>query len=324
MDDQVKTIVSSLIPVVTQGVVASLKELGMISGGASTQANPSQQPANDATTKQHTQTETEKSPDQQLQVSNILVINPLNGSNDTASNTANNSANESTVLNSGKAASISRPLALGFDEKIKGKIWANQFIEFKSLLQNNESEKIEIVEDSHGVLTCKKTKSGSIKTVDSWFETFRNFTAIYTAKCPADTHLRMKYADTVQRLGKHAGGAAALYYDKQFRLWRQDTPELLPWNQLNSESFHQALAMGLVTKSKGKFGTQRKKKQQKQKKKKKKKRNKKKTKTKTNNNNKKTTTKKTKKQKTSTKNKQTKKKKKKKKWTKKAILILIQ
>ena len=32
--DQIKTVVSSLIPVVTQGVVASLKELGMIGGGA--------------------------------------------------------------------------------------------------------------------------------------------------------------------------------------------------------------------------------------------------------------------------------------------------
>ena len=117
------------------------------------------------------------------------------------------------------------------------------------------------------MLTCKKTKSGSIKTVNRWFEAFRNFTAIYTAKYPAHTPLLRKYADTVQRLGKQAGDGAALYYDKQFRLWRQDTPELLPWNQLNSESFNQALAMGLVTKSNGKFRTQRKKKKKKRNKK---------------------------------------------------------
>ena len=97
----------------------------MIGGGASTQANPSQQ------------TETDKSPDQQLQVSNTLVINPLDDSYDTASN----SANESTVSNSGKAVSISLPLVLGVDEKVKGIIWANQFVEFQSLLQNKESEK---------------------------------------------------------------------------------------------------------------------------------------------------------------------------------------
>ena len=77
----------------------------------------------------------------------------MDGSNDAASS----SANESTVSNSGKAVSISRPLALGIDEKVKGKIWANQLVEFQSLLQNRESEKIEIVEDN-GVLTCKKGK----------------------------------------------------------------------------------------------------------------------------------------------------------------------
>ena len=81
----------------------------------------------------------------------------MDGSNDTASS----SANESPVSNSGKAVSISRPLALGIDEKVKGKIWLNQLVEFQSLLQNRESEKIEIVEDN-GVLTCKKAKSGSI------------------------------------------------------------------------------------------------------------------------------------------------------------------
>ena len=65
-------------------------------------------------------------------------------------------------------------------------------------------------------------------------------------------HLLMKYSDTVQRLGKQAGDAAALYYDKQFRLWRQDTPELLPWNQLNSE-FLVKLCHGTSNKNQGKF-----------------------------------------------------------------------
>ena len=68
----------------------------------------------------------------------------------------------------------------------------------------------------------------------------------------------MKYADTVQRLGRQARDTAALFYDKQFRLRRQDSPELLPWDQLNGELFNQALSMGLVPKTKGNFGNQRK------------------------------------------------------------------
>ena len=81
----------------------------------------------------------------------------------------------------------------------------------------------------------QKRQNLALLKLDRWFEAFHIFTAIYTAKCPVDAPLLMKYADTVQRLDKQAGDVAALYYDKQFSLWRQDTPELLPLNQLNSE-----------------------------------------------------------------------------------------
>ena len=44
---------------------------------------------------------------------------------------------------------------------------------------------------------------------------------------------------------------AALNYDKKFRLWRQDSPEQLPCDQLYTKLFKQALVMGLTSQAKG-------------------------------------------------------------------------
>lgn len=255
--DLIKSIVTSIIPAVTQGVVTSLKELGVISN-AVTQADPLPEPVPAPQSVELPETVSLVADTAVTSQSAVTVTPPVVAGPSSSGFTTNNSAYDQCPPISGKAVSISRPLSLGIDEKIKGKIWSNQFIEFSSLFQNHDSDKLELVNDGNGVLTCKKAKSGSIKTVDKWFEAFHIFTSIYTSKSPMEAPSLMKYADTVQKLGKQAGDAAALYYDKQFRLWRQDTPELLPWDQLNNELFTQALAMGLTSKGKGNFPSQKK------------------------------------------------------------------
>lgn len=256
--EQIQAMVAAIIPAVTRGVVTSLHEMGLISS-----TTHEKQP-----TAANTPTETEVDENTRQQDHDIQIQETPSSASDARSqathhtDAASTSGSQLTQTGSdnpvisksgtqGKAVSIARPLALGVEEKTKGKIWANQFVEFHSLFQNNETDKLELVDSGNGVLTCKKSKSGSIKTVDKWFEAFHVFVAIYTARLPAEAPLLMKYADTIQRLGKQAGDAAALFYDKQFRLWREDQPELLPWDQVNNELFNQALAMGLY-KSKSK------------------------------------------------------------------------
>lgn len=248
---QIQAMVAAIIPAVTKGVVSSLKEMGLIGVGQKEQVPPTT-----ADTNLNFPTQSTSTLDDNPQLLNTIAVPSTSGcqSDTTAIPSTSVCQSDKTVEIAtnpnnvtGKAVSIARPLALGVEEKTKGKIWANQFVEFHCLFQNNETDKLELVDNGNGVLMCKKSKSGTIKTVDKWFEAFHVFVAIYTARLPAEAPLLMKYADTIQRLGKQAGDAAALYYDKQFRLWREDQPELLPWDQVNNELFNQALAMGLYT-----------------------------------------------------------------------------
>ncbi|MEW8544663.1 MAG: hypothetical protein AB2693_14135 [Candidatus Thiodiazotropha sp.] len=149
-----------------------------------------------------------------------------------------------------KAISMARPLDLGIDSKIKGKIWANQYIELNSLLPSKRKERLELVDNGDGVIRCKKSNSSSINTIDLWLEAFHVFVAIYTAKYPTEAPSLMKHTNIVQKLAKQAGDDAALFYDEQFRLWREDQPELLPWGMINSELQNEALAMGISKKLK--------------------------------------------------------------------------
>lgn len=251
--EQIQAMVTAIIPAVTKGVVTSLHEMGLI-GSATHDKQPTtdntlteaEVQTSDSSRQEHDvqiQDTSSSVSDDRCQATEHTVVPSTSGSQPTL--TGSDNPVISKYVTQGKTVSIARPLALGVEEKTKGKIWANQFVEFHSLFQNNETDKLELVDNGSGVLTCKRSKSGSIKTVDKWFEAFHVFVAIYTARLPAEAPLLMKYADTIQRLGKQAGDAAALFYDKQFRLWREDQPELLPWDQVNNELFNQALAMGL-------------------------------------------------------------------------------
>ena len=59
-------------------------------------------------------------------------------------------------------------------------------MEFHSLFRINETDKLELADMGNGVLTCKKSKSGSIRTPDKWFEALHVFVAISTARQPAE------------------------------------------------------------------------------------------------------------------------------------------
>lgn len=84
--------------------------------------------------------------------------------------------------------------------------------------------------------------------MDKWLEAFHIFVAIYTGTFPQAAPSLMKLATIVQRFSKQAGDEAALFYDQQFRMWREDNPDPLPWGQLSIELQSEALVMGLSKK----------------------------------------------------------------------------
>ena len=248
LNSQVQSVVTALIPqlipAITQGVITSLTSMGVVPGiSNATQQQPSTSTTVSNVTSSEQQTLNEAPGSAVISTCNSNVSAIASGSEDS----------HVSSLGGSRAVSMARPLDLGIDPKIKGKIWANQFIDLNVLLPNNRQEKIELVDNGDGVLTFKKSNSGKIRTIDRWLEAFHIFVAIYASSYPNDTPDLMRHATIVQRLSKQAGDEAALFYDENFRLWRQDNPNGLPWGSISSELQNEALAMGFSKKQNHSF-----------------------------------------------------------------------
>lgn len=207
-----QSMISAVIPAVTEGVMASLRQMGVVPG-SSDSITP-------ASSDSH-------------QLPDVGIPGPDAGPSDVG-----------TLV-----ASRAKPVDLGVDTKIKGKIWADQFVDMGSLLSSREGGNIQLSEGSDGSFSFKKVASAApVKTMAQWFRAFHIFVAVYTSRYPAAAPKLMKYADTMQKLSHQAGDQSALYYDRQFRQWRQDDPSMLPWDHVNTELYSAALASGLCQK----------------------------------------------------------------------------
>ena len=215
------------MPAVTQGVISTLKDMGIIPPlGQSVPSTSSDSPQPGST----------ENPD----VNCVEIVEGI-----TPVEVPSAAAAAISRMSPHPPSAIAPPLDLGIDPKIKGKIWSNMYVELYTLLPLQKKEKIELIENGDGLLTCQKTNSGSIQTIDHWIEAFHIFVAIYTQKFPTKTANLMKYESIIRTLSKRAGNEAALQYDKKFRMWKEGHPDLLPWGVVNHDLHNEALALGL-------------------------------------------------------------------------------
>ena len=242
MQSVVTALIPQLIPAITQGVITSITSMGVVPGISNA---TQQQPSTSSTLTNVTSSE--------LQTLNEAPGSTVNFNSNVSAIASGSEESHVSSLGGSRAVSMARPLDSGVYPKIKGKIWANQFIDLNVLLPNSRQEKIELVDNGDGVLTCKKSHSGKIRTIDRWLEAFHIFVAIYVSSFPNDTPDLMRHATIVQRLSKQAGDEAALFYDENFRLWRQDNPNGLPWGSISSELQNEALAKSFSKKQNHSF-----------------------------------------------------------------------
>ncbi|XP_021341684.1 uncharacterized protein LOC110442413 [Mizuhopecten yessoensis] len=141
--------------------------------------------------------------------------------------------------------SISRPLDMHIDTKLKAKILAGEYIDFGLLLQkSSDSDHFKIQFHNNELALVPKQKSSQIKSVEQWLSAFHIFVSIYVQSHPQAISALMKYADTVQTLSRRSGIAAALNYDCNFRRWHQLFPQT-SWGNVHSEFYLEATAIGL-------------------------------------------------------------------------------
>ena len=134
--------------------------------------------------------------------------------------------------------SHSLPLAARVPDRVKAKIWANDYIDIGTLLNasvaSEDSYVFKVLQGENGqpvVSVVPNEKRRTIQTIEQWTGAFQTFVAIFVEKHPEATPGLMKYSSIVRELA--AQGANWRFYDENFRMLRQQ--ETVPWDQLHSE-----------------------------------------------------------------------------------------
>ena len=146
--------------------------------------------------------------------------------------------------------SISRPIDLHVDLKVKAKVQAGEFVDFNNLIiqsfnntfQSEQHYSIQLAGNALEVVP--KQKPAYIRTLEQWTSAFHIFVSIYTQAHPFATADLMKYAATIDTLAKRSSFSAAMFYDNNFRKWRQHQPTL-EWGTVNTELYLQAVTIGM-------------------------------------------------------------------------------
>ena len=131
----------------------------------------------------------------------------------------------------------SLPLATRVPDKIKAKIWANEYVDLGSLQSNSLGEesytfKLQNGEEGKPVFTVvPNEKRRTIRNIDQWTAVFQTFVAVYSEKYPQATPGLMKYSSIVRELAFRS--ANWRFYDENFRKLRQKDP--VPWEQIHTE-----------------------------------------------------------------------------------------
>ena len=136
--------------------------------------------------------------------------------------------------------SSSLPIDCKVSDKVRAKIWANEFIDFGVLLSNPIFENkfkiaVQTVDSSGAPSLCLESasKPRKIFTIDQWGSCFLVFVGVYTSKFPSEAPSLMKYGETIRDLA--ARGHDWRFYDENFRFSRQSHSSSMPWGTIHGE-----------------------------------------------------------------------------------------
>lgn len=137
----------------------------------------------------------------------------------------------------------STPISAMVPQKLKQKIWEDQFIDLAVLLPNNlvpgpdSSNYTFKLEKNDNISVVPKKAKQSINSIFQWTTAFLRFVAIYAEKFPNVTPNLIKHAETVRDMAA-SGNVSWQTYDKQIRMDRQIRGT--PWGKINVEFMLQA------------------------------------------------------------------------------------
>ena len=137
-------------------------------------------------------------------------------------------------------SSSSLPVDSRIPEKIKVKIWNNEYIDLGSLLTSPHQDNqfrftLSNLEQGANSALCLEpaNKPRKIYSMETWNKAFRIFAGILTQKCPEDGPGLWKYMDTIHDLA--ARGQDWKFYDENYRFLRQSDKSGHPWGHIHME-----------------------------------------------------------------------------------------
>ena len=136
--------------------------------------------------------------------------------------------------------SCSLPIDCKVSDKVRAKIWANEYTDFGVLLSNLIFEDkfriaVQTVDSSGAPSLCLESasKPRKIFTIDQWGSCFLVFVGVYTSKFPSEAPSLMKYGEIIRDLA--ARGHDCRFYDENFRFLRQSQSSSMPWGTIHGE-----------------------------------------------------------------------------------------
>ena len=148
--------------------------------------------------------------------------------------------NPPSDLPSSLFTSSALPVDVRVSEKIKTKIWANEYIDFGSLLVNPLFEnKYQVTfQNPQGGLTPSLSlesvaKPKRINSIEVWDKAFRIFVGVFTQKYPLEAPHLMKYSEIIHDLAVR--GQNWQFYDENFRFLRNLNVSSYSWGHVNWE-----------------------------------------------------------------------------------------
>jgi len=149
-------------------------------------------------------------------------------------------------------SSVAITLESRVSDKIKNKIWRDEYVDLGALLSSTTEDPkyaVSVSNDSEPGTTrlCLEpiNKAKRISTIGQWSTAISTFIAVYTIKFPASTSALMKYCEIVRDLANRS--ANWRWYDEQFRYLRQSNSSDYPWEQVQWELWFQSLPVSQAT-----------------------------------------------------------------------------
>ena len=166
---------------------------------------------------------------------------------DTAVTGALNSLLQGDISASPMSTSLpmhSTALGATLSDRIKGKIWADEYVNFHELTDSSQPQPQQVSFASGSqvfTLMPQPSKGKQIATIEQWTSAFLVFGATYTQRFSNSAPGLFKYCDIVRDIAVTGPLFAWRQYDEQFRQFRQSDPVSFPWDQPRWDLFFKVM-----------------------------------------------------------------------------------